>query len=72
MEAIIETVFNTVIHPNALILYALLLLYLLPSIVAFGCSLDKRYPIALVNVFLGWTVLGWIGALIWSFHSLRK
>ena len=72
MEAIIEVVFHPMMLVAMPILLSVLLLYLLPSIVAFGCSLDERYPIALVNVLLGWTVLGWIGALIWAFHSLRE
>ncbi len=72
MEAIIEVVFHPMMLVAMPILLSVILLYLLPSIVAFGCSLDERYPIALVNVLLGWTVLGWIGALIWAFHSLRE
>ncbi len=72
MEAIIEVVFHPMMLVAMPILLSVLLLYLLPSIVAFGCSLDERYPIALVNVLLGWTVLGWIGALIWAFHSQRE
>ncbi len=72
METIIEIVFHPMMLVAMPILLSVLLIYLLPSIVAFGCSLDERYPIALVNVLLGWTVLGWIWALVWSFYSLRK
>lgn len=28
--------------------------------------------IFLLNLFLGWTFLGWIGALVWSFTSASK
>ena len=42
----------------------LLPLYVLPSIL--GWRKKQRVPILLVNLFLGWTVLGWVGALIWA------
>jgi ribosomal protein L32/uncharacterized membrane protein YqaE (UPF0057 family) len=42
----------------------LLPLYVLPSIL--GWKKKQRIPIILVNLLLGWTVLGWIAALIWA------
>jgi hypothetical protein len=40
--------------------------YLMPTIIAL--MRDKRGAggVALVNFFLGWTVIGWIVAFIWS------
>ena len=45
------------------------LLYFLPSII----GRDKRDAagIFLVNLFLGWTVIGWIIALIWAVSGER-
>ena len=42
-------------------------IYLLPSIIGH----DKKYiaGIAVLNVALGWTGLGWIIALIWAVSS---
>ncbi len=47
-----------------LTLLFLVLLYFLPSIIAR----DKRDAagIILLNVFLGWTVIGWVIALVWA------
>jgi hypothetical protein len=28
-------------------------------------------PIVVINILLGWTVLGWIGALVWSVASFK-
>ena len=42
------------------------LLYLLPAIIGFCRNHRQRFAIAILNVLLGWTVLGWIVALIWS------
>jgi hypothetical protein len=38
--------------------------YFIPTFVGFR---KKNFtPIALVNFFLGWTIVGWIFALIWA------
>jgi hypothetical protein len=44
----------------------LLGLYLLPSLIASSRHLYERTPITLLNIFLGWTFIGWIIALIWA------
>ncbi len=41
--------------------------YLLPTIIAMIRSHNRLASIAAMNVFLGVIVIGWIGALIWSF-----
>jgi len=41
-------------------------LYLLPSIIAGSRHLYERPAITLLNIFLGWTFIGWIIALIWA------
>ncbi|HEY1878442.1 MAG TPA: superinfection immunity protein [Caulobacteraceae bacterium] len=40
--------------------------YFLPTIVAVCRRHPNAVGIGLLNLTLGWTVLGWIGALIWS------
>lgn len=46
------------------------LLYFLPSIIGHG----KRNfgAIFLVNFFLGWTIVGWIVALVWACAADRR
>lgn len=41
-------------------------MYLLPTIVAVLRKHRQLPAIALLNILLGWSGLGWIGALIWS------
>lgn len=41
--------------------------YWLPTFAAFSRNHRSRSAIAITNFFLGWTVLGWIIALIWSY-----
>lgn len=46
-----------------------LLAYFLPVVIAVMRGHRQTIPIALVCIFLGWTFLGWVIALIWSFTS---
>lgn len=46
-----------------------LALYFLPLIIAIQRGHSNALGIGLLNFFLGWTLLGWIGALIWSVHK---
>ena len=43
------------------------LFYFLPSIVALARSKRDLVSILLLNLFLGWTFIGWIVALVWAF-----
>ncbi len=40
--------------------------YFVPTVVAWRRKVHKRTGITVLNLLLGWTVLGWIGALIWA------
>ena len=40
--------------------------YFLPSLIAFAREHKNRIAIFLLNLLLGWTVLGWVSSLVWS------
>jgi len=40
--------------------------YFLPTLIAFLRQHKNKLAIFLLNLFLGWTVLGWVGSLVWS------
>ncbi len=42
------------------------LMYFLPSIIALARSKRDLLAIFLLNLFLGWSVIGWIVALVWA------
>ena len=42
------------------------LLYFLPSIIALARSKRDLLAIFLLNLFLGWSIIGWFVALIWA------
>ena len=45
-------------------LFVVLLLYLLPTFIAFGRRHYRRWQILAANLFLGWTFLFWAYCLI--------
>ncbi|MBY0488495.1 MAG: superinfection immunity protein [Gemmatimonadaceae bacterium] len=42
-------------------------LYILPSLLAWKNESPRRTKILLINLLLGWTVIGWIVAMIMTF-----
>lgn len=51
---------------NVETLAAAALIYLAPACIAVLRSHKNTMAICTLNLLLGWTVLGWIGALVWS------
>jgi hypothetical protein len=45
------------------------LIYWIPTIVALFRRSRSWGGIALLNFFLGWSLIGWVGALYWAFNS---
>lgn len=41
-------------------------MYFLPSIVALARNKRDITAIVLLNLFLGWTMIGWVVALVWA------
>lgn len=50
----------------------LLVFYFIPTISAYCRDHNNTAAIACVNILLGWTVIGWIGAMVWSLTDNRK
>ncbi|MBK6589886.1 MAG: superinfection immunity protein [Acidobacteria bacterium] len=49
-----------------------LFFYFLPSIVAVASSHPQTAAIVLLNLFLGWTFVGWVIALVWAVMNYDK
>jgi hypothetical protein len=47
------------------------LFYFLPTIVAFVRERHDRLSVFLLNLFLGWSLIGWVIALVWASRSDR-
>ena len=46
--------------------------YFLPSFVAMVRKNTQTAAIFILNLTLGWTILGWIGALVWAFVKQKN
>jgi hypothetical protein len=52
---------------EVLLFFALLILvYLAPAFIASARGHHQTMAIFVLNLFLGWTLLGWVGALVWA------
>ena len=50
----------------------LLLIYFIPTVIACYRKHGNMTAILLLNIFLGWTLIGWLIALIWSVTDNTK
>lgn len=50
----------------ALIIVILSLGYFLPAMIAWTNSRRNTSAIFAFNLFLGWTLIGWVAALVWA------
>lgn len=50
----------------AIFISMLTLLYLLPFGIAFARRRTNTVAIFCLNLFLGWTLVGWVASLVWS------
>lgn len=63
---------GTLVLHGLVVLLALLIFGLLPTIIAFVRKHHNRYAILALNVLLGWTVIGWAVALVWSLTAIWR
>jgi hypothetical protein len=52
---------------DPVIVFFFFLVYLFPAISACARRHEQRWAITVLNIVGGWTVLGWIAALVWCF-----
>jgi len=49
-----------------------LALYGLPSIIAISRGHPQFAPILVINLFFGWTLIGWVGSLAWAVCQFKS
>jgi Superinfection immunity protein len=47
-------------------------LYLAPTFLSAARGHHNSTAIFLLNLFLGWTVIGWVAALVWAATAVRS
>jgi hypothetical protein len=58
--------------PELIVIVVLIGLYCLPAIIAHVRNHENKTAIAVLNLFAGWTFVGWIVALVWAFVNKQK
>jgi hypothetical protein len=46
-------------------------IYFIPWLTALGRAHHQTAAIGMLNLLLGWTLLGWCGALVWSCTAVQ-
>lgn len=67
-----ENYFNGLMALPFVVLIIIFVVHFIPTIIAFSRDHQSRWAIFMVNLFFGFTGLGWIIALIWSLTGVRR
>lgn len=57
---------------SLVIFFVLLVIYFIPAIIAYNNKHHNALAILLLNLFLGWLLIPWVGALVWSVMKPAK
>lgn len=49
-----------------------IVVYLVPSMIAMARKSQRMGGVIVLNIFLGWTLLGWVGSFIWAVIDKKK
>ena len=50
-------------------LMLVVILYMLPTLVAYARDIPQRQIITILNIVLGWTLIGWVIAFLWAMRA---
>jgi hypothetical protein len=51
---------------TVILLIMITILYLLPTVIAYGRDIPQRGAVTILNIVLGWTLVGWVLAFLWA------
>ena len=54
---------------TVLMLIAVVFIYMLPTLIAFGREHRRRMDVTVVNILFGWTLIGWLLAIVWALRN---
>ena len=49
-----------------ILLLLCLIIYMLPTLIAYARDVRSRQTITVVNIIFGWTLIGWLIAFLWA------
>jgi len=54
---------------ETLLIYFITFIYFVPTLVAIIRGHHSKGAVIVLNILLGWTIIGWIVAIVWSFTN---
>jgi len=54
------------------VIIVFVMMYMSPTMIAAGKNARRVWEITALNFFLGWTIIGWIAALVWSLLATER
>jgi len=54
-----------------ILIASLFVAYFLPAYIAYSRRCPSPHAILALNIFLGWTLIGWVVALVWSLRNYK-
>lgn len=55
-----------------IVLMSLIAIYILPGLIASARDHHNKLAIWVLNILLGWMLLGWVVALVWAFTRVDQ
>lgn len=57
---------------NIIVLTITILIYLIPTFISYRRNHQNKVSILVLNILLGWTVVGWVISLVWSLMKVNN
>ncbi|HEX3953112.1 MAG TPA: superinfection immunity protein [Stellaceae bacterium] len=51
---------------TVIMLILIVIIYMLPTLIAFARDIRPRRGVTILNIVLGWTLVGWLIAFFWA------
>jgi hypothetical protein len=49
-----------------ILLLLCVIIYMLPTLIAYARDVPSRHTITVINIVFGWTLVGWLIAFLWA------
>jgi T4 superinfection immunity protein len=49
-----------------IILMLCVIIYMLPTLIAYARDIPRRQAVTVVNIIFGWTLIGWFITFLWA------
>jgi hypothetical protein len=54
---------------TVILLMLIAILYMLPTVIAYGRDIPQRRKITVINILFGWTLIAWVIIFLWAMSA---